>query len=65
MDRTLFTNVTILDCTGAAPYAGEALVAESAGDPVDCAWRYRYSFTACQTLFTPSPVTSPGFLSLT
>ncbi len=28
MDRTLFTNVTILDCTGAAPYAGEALVAE-------------------------------------
>jgi len=26
MDRTLFTNVTVLDCTGAAPYAGEVLV---------------------------------------
>src|SRR5215510_7405029 len=26
MDRTLFTNVTILDCTGAAPFAGEVLV---------------------------------------
>jgi imidazolonepropionase-like amidohydrolase len=26
MDRTLFTNVTILDCTGAKPFAGEVLV---------------------------------------
>ena len=26
MDRTLFTNVSILDCTGAAPYPGEVLV---------------------------------------
>ena len=26
MDRTLFTNVTVLDCTGAQPYAGEVLV---------------------------------------
>lgn len=26
MDRTLFTNVTILDCAGTAPYAGEVLV---------------------------------------
>jgi Imidazolonepropionase and related amidohydrolases len=26
MDRTLFTNVTVLDCTGAQPYAGEVLI---------------------------------------
>src|SRR4029453_5159553 len=26
MGRTLFTNVSILDCTGAQPYAGEVLV---------------------------------------
>jgi imidazolonepropionase-like amidohydrolase len=26
MDRTLFTNVTVLDCTGAPPYAGEVLI---------------------------------------
>ncbi len=26
MARTLFTNVRILDCTGAEPYAGEVLV---------------------------------------
>jgi imidazolonepropionase-like amidohydrolase len=26
MDRTLITNVTILDCTGAAPFAGEVLI---------------------------------------
>ena len=38
---------------------------DSACGPVDGAWRCCYSFTACQTLFTPSPVTSPGFLSLT
>ena len=26
MGRTLFTDVNILDCTGAQPYAGEVLV---------------------------------------
>src|SRR5215468_2333911 len=26
MDRTLFTNVSVLDCTGAQPFAGEVLV---------------------------------------
>ena len=54
----------VLATSDAKPVGGLTIIKRDDGKmqwPAAC----RYSFTACQTLFLPSPVTSPGFLSFT
>ena len=34
MARTLFTNVSVLDCSGAEPYSGQVLIEDSNGNSI-------------------------------